>query len=141
MVVLLEFIAEIGAVNKIENQCRFDETVTVRISIDQGIVEAIGITVEVLREIRGLDVVVRAEHAGSDRVVETPVHVDEVELWQHLVACIAAMEINRITVGCLIAPCIIGSMESNWEIIFSSWAPKSDNISYLCIRLANKDAR
>ena len=103
--VFLEFIAEIGAIDEVEEQGCFERGVSVRIGIGQRIVETVGITVEVLGEVGHLDVVVRAEHARGKRIVKPSVHVDEPCATDVLVAGEPPVEQQTIGIG-TVTPCV-----------------------------------
>ena len=103
--VFLEFITKISAVNEVEQQRCLNKEVSIRVGVGQWVVEAIGISVEVLAEVGHLDVVVRAEHAGGERVVQAPVHVDQTYLSDVLVSSKTSIKHEAISVWTE-APCI-----------------------------------
>ncbi len=64
----------------------------VRIHIFQRVVQAVGVAVEALREVRALDVVVGREETAHHGVVHPAVHINQAEAVQVLVPREAAVE-------------------------------------------------
>lgn len=64
---------------------------TTRVGVAQGVVDDVGVAVVALEVVLELDVGVRAEELADHGVVDARVHVDELQLLQHLMAGVAAV--------------------------------------------------
>ena len=84
---------------------------SIRIIIFQRVVQAVAIAVEILAVPRLLHIVVGAEEAGVDGIVETSVHVDEAEVIEHLMAGEAAIEADVVLQHLLHAPRVVAGGE------------------------------
>lgn len=82
-----------------------------RVLILQRIINAITVPVETLGEVGHLYEVVGREETSQHGVVEATVHVDESELGQHLMSCIAALEMDSVLRDGLFPPCVIVRLE------------------------------
>ena len=56
--------------------------------------------------------VVQTEEAAENGVIQTAVHIDDVELVEHLVTRVATVQTDGVELHGLLAPCVVGSIEN-----------------------------
>ena len=83
---------------------------SIRISIFERIVKAVGVAVVVLRIGGRLDVVVRTEETALQGVVHAAVHVDEAQGVYVLVTCEAAVHLHGTGSERALTPGVIGGV-------------------------------